>query len=556
MSYVDSLNNKVIKTYDIVIIGGGPAGLAAALRCSELGIKNILVVERDSYAGGILPQCIHGGFGLKIFNRELTGPEYSRIFVDKIKNTGVKVMLNTMALSIKTNSNKKTGNTGTSDSVIEITITGKTTGFKVLYSKSVILALGCREKTRGQIMIPGGRPAGVLTAGLAQRLVNIEGYLPGREIVILGSGDIGLIMARRLTLEGCKVKGVYELMPFSAGLLRNISQCLEDYDIPLYLSQTVTNIIGGKRLEAVEVCSVDSTLKPILSSARTVKCDTLLLSVGLIPENELSKTCGIILDKNTGGPIVSEDFQTSVQGIFSCGNSLFVYDLVDNVTEDGYKAAENAALYLATLDSGKDIIGRRAGAASKAAILSNADEVTFDLGDGIDKTDAGPAGPKEDIITNIKTGTKEGTNSNQDNLISILPGENVVYAVPQKISGRKDVDFKIRVKVPLKNATVELAGTAIKKKFKYVHPGEMLSINIQSRLFDKIFDNPRLNSVETATTQPQTDNKTTLDLKTSNGLKLGISKDITLNANMPECSVPNGILSKSITINIRGDRPL
>jgi NADPH-dependent 2,4-dienoyl-CoA reductase/sulfur reductase-like enzyme len=423
MSDVDNLNNKLKKTYDTVIIGGGPAGLAAAIRCYELGIKDILVIERDSYPGGILPQCIHGGFGLKIFNRELTGPEYSRIFIDKIKNAGAEVMLNTMALAIKTYSGKKEG---TSGSGIEITITGKTTGFKVLYTKSVILALGCRERSRGQIMIPGARPAGVLTAGLVQRMVNIEGYLPGKEIVILGSGDIGLIMARRLTLEGCKVKGVYELMPFSTGLLRNISQCLEDFCIPLYLSHTVTNIIGGKRLEALQVCRVDSSSKPVLSSAKTIKCDTLLLSVGLIPENELAKTCGIIIDKNTGGPVVGEDFQTSVPGIFSCGNSLFVYDLVDNVTEDGYKAAENAVLYLR----------------------------------------AGESGKKADI------------NTHQNNLVDVLPGENVAYAVPQKISGKKDVDFKIRAKVPLKNATVEFIGTKFKKKFKHVNPGEMIFMNM------------------------------------------------------------------------------
>jgi NADPH-dependent 2,4-dienoyl-CoA reductase/sulfur reductase-like enzyme len=426
-----------IKTYDIIIIGGGPAGLAAAVKCHELGIKDILLIERDFYPGGILPQCIHGGFGLKTFKKELTGPEYSQVFIDKVKAAGVKVMLNTMALSINAE-----GLTNKPGSIIKIKAAGRDTGFIDLNARALILALGCREKTRGQIMIPGSRPVGVFTAGLVQRMVNIEGYLPGKEAVILGSGDIGLIMARRLTLEGCNVKGVFELMPFSTGLLRNISQCLEDYNIPLYLSHTVTKIIGAKRIEAVEVCGVDSNLKPVFSSAKTIKCDTLLLSVGLIPENELSKTCGIIIDKNTGGPAVDEDFQTSVPGIFSCGNSLFVYDIVDSVTEDAYKAAENAALYLSEMDQYKK-----------------------------------PAEPDKDTEFS-KSDIKLFNGSLQRNLVDIYPGENIAYAVPQKITAKKDVYFKIRAKVPLKNATIEFAGTTFRKNFKYINPGEMIFIKV------------------------------------------------------------------------------
>lgn len=602
MSYADNLTNRLKKTYDTIIVGGGPAGLAAAIRCRQLGIKDILVVERDSYPGGILPQCIHGGFGLKIFNRELTGPEYSRIFVDKLKNTGVEIMLNTMALSIKTHSGQKsailslkeenaenqtvgsqtirqsskTGKHGpTADSpgsVIEITITGKAAGFKVLHTKSVILALGCRERTRGQIMIPGARPAGVFTAGLAQRMVNIEGYLPGKEIVILGSGDIGLIMARRLTLEGCKVLGIFELMPFSTGLLRNISQCLEDYDIPLYLSHTITNVIGGKRLEAVQVCRVDSSLKPILSSAKTIKCDTLLLSVGLIPENEIAKTCGIILDKNTGGPAVDEDFQTSVPGIFSCGNSLFVYDLVDNVTEDGYKAAENAALYLMALNCSKDTIDPKSWSAAEREISTNIGSGLDNMGAGIANFGIGAFNPKTNIKiakkADINPAIKADINTHQNNFIDILPGENVAYAIPQKISGKKDVDFKIRAKVPLKNATLEFTGTAFKKKFKHVNPGEMLFIKVQGQIFEKILNNLLQSpSMENSTPPLHSDNITNPvnpDFKNSNALKPDAAKGFTSNDNTPGESAsndntPDGFVSnnavpKSITINIRGDR--
>jgi thioredoxin reductase len=489
-------------------------------------------------------------------------------------------MLNTMALSIKTNSSQKSGSetiksriyAGLPETIIEITVTSKASGFKVLYAKSVILALGCRERTRGQIMIPGARPAGVFTAGLAQRMVNIEGYLPGREIVILGSGDIGLIMARRLTLEGCKVKGVFELMPFSTGLLRNISQCLEDYDIELYLSHTVTNILGGKRLEAVQVCRVDSTLRPILSSAKTIKCDTLLLSVGLIPENELAKTCGIILDKNTGGPVVDENFQTSVPGIFSCGNSLFVYDLVDNVTEDGYKAAENAALYLRALNCSKDTIGLKSVPADQREISADTGSVPNNMGAGITNFVTDAFNPKTNIKiakkADINSAIKADINTRQNNSIDILPGENVAYAVPQKISGKKDVDFKIRAKVPLKNAILEFTGTAFKKKLKYINPGEMLFISVQSRVFENIFNDVGPASIKISTPPLHSDkeiNPADPDFENSNALKPDIAKGVISNDNTPGESAPNynkpdgfvsnNAVSKSITINIRGDGP-
>ncbi len=422
------------KIYDIIIVGSGPAGLAAAIRCSELGVKDILLIERDCRPGGILPQCIHSGFGLKIFNRDLTGPQYCQIFVDRLKKTAVEVVLDTMVLSINTTSGNealKANQPGAASDkhphVIGVVTAGKNSGFRTNYSKALILALGCRERQRGQIMIPGAKPSGIFTAGLAQRMVNIEGYLPGREIVILGSGDIGLIMARRLALEGCRVKGVFELMPFSTGLLRNISQCLEDFNIPLYLSHTATNIIGARRLEAVQVCRVDKNLEPDPSSKKTMKCDTLLLAVGLIPENELSKSGGITIDKYSGGPVVDESFQTSVPGIFTCGNSLFVYDLVDNVTEDGYRTAESAVEYI--LRSG-----------------------------------------------NIPA-------SSQHNYIDVCAGENVAYAVPQKITGIKDVTFKLRSKVPVKNATVEFEPDVHKKKFKYITPGEMVFFNVKKQAF-------------------------------------------------------------------------
>lgn len=321
-----------MKAYDLVIIGGGPAGLGAAIEAKKNGIDNLLIIDREPRLGGILNQCIHNGFGLHTFKEELTGPEYAQRYIDMISSTRVKVMLDTMVLEI------------TSEKVVHII--NEEAGYLVLNAKAIILAMGCRERTRGAINIPGDRPSGVFTAGAAQRYINMEGYMPGKEVVILGSGDIGLIMARRMTLEGAKVKAVVELMPYSNGLNRNIVQCLEDYDIPLYLSHTVTRIVGKERLEKVIISKVDKNKVPIKGSETEFKCDTLLLSVGLIPENELSLKAGIEKDKRTNGLIVTESMETSCEGIFACGNVVHVHDLVDFVSEEAKHAGYSAAKYI------------------------------------------------------------------------------------------------------------------------------------------------------------------------------------------------------------------
>ncbi len=321
-----------MENYDIVIIGGGPAGLAAAVSAYDAGIKSILILERDKELGGILGQCIHNGFGLHTFKEELTGPEYAQRFIDLVTDRKIEYKLRSMVLEIS------------SDKII--TAVNRTDGIITIQAGAVILAMGCRERSRGALNIAGFRPAGIYTAGTAQRLVNIEGLMPGREVVILGSGDIGLIMARRLTLEGAKVKVVAELLPYSGGLRRNIVQCLDDYEIPLKLSYTVVDIEGSERVEGVTIAEVDDHLKPIPGTEEHYSCDTLLLSVGLIPENELSRGMGVEINPVTSGPYVNESLETSIPGVFAAGNVLHVHDLVDYVSEEAAAAGRNAAAYI------------------------------------------------------------------------------------------------------------------------------------------------------------------------------------------------------------------
>ena len=321
-----------MKEYDIVIIGGGPAGLAAAVAARDHGIESILILERDRELGGILNQCIHNGFGLHTFKEELTGPEYAARYEEQVFDRGSEYKLNTMVMDISR------------DKVV--TAMNREEGLFEIRAKAVILAMGCRERSRGALNIPGYRPAGIFSAGTAQRLVNMEGFMPGREVVILGSGDIGLIMARRMTLEGAKVKVVAELMPYSGGLKRNIVQCLNDYDIPLKLSHTVIDIRGKERLTGITLAAVDEKGKPIPGTEEDYDCDTLLLSVGLIPENELSGSMGVEMNRVTSGPIVNESLETSVEGVFACGNVLHVHDLVDFVSEEAAAAGKNAARYV------------------------------------------------------------------------------------------------------------------------------------------------------------------------------------------------------------------
>jgi thioredoxin reductase len=408
---------------DVTVIGSGPAGLVAALHASKSGTRDVLLLEREEELGGILKQCIHNGFGLEQYKEDYTGPEYAERLIDEVAKTSICYLLNTMVLTISPDKTIKAVNSEKGVFYVE--------------SKSIVLAMGCRERSRGSINIPGTRPAGVYTAGVAQRFVNIDGYLPGKEIVILGSGDIGLIMARRLTLEGANVKGVYEIMDYPGGLKRNIVQCLNDFDIPLYLSHTVTEIQGKERVEGVIVSGVDKKMQPVRGSEQSIACDTLLLSVGLIPENELSKQIGVELNPITKGPITTETMETSVPGVFSCGNVSTVFDLVDYVAETGMTAGRNAA--------------------------------RFATGDW----------------------------NEERNSVEVIPGENVRVLFPQRYSFRDDLILFIRSAKPFERpVTIDISPLGMHYKRLYARPNEMIRVKVSKDKLVGITESIEVNITE------------------------------------------------------------
>ena len=406
--------------YDVVVIGSGPGGLAAAIAARKQGAADVLVIERDVEPGGILLQCIHNGFGLELLKQDLPGPAYAQRFVDEARQLGIEFQLDTLVLEI--NRQRR------------ILATSKKSGLVDIQARAIVLAMGCRERTRTQIQIPGTRPAGVYSAGMAQRWVNVEGYMPGKRFVILGSGDIGMIMARRLTLEGAHVERVLEVMPYLTGLTRNYVQCLLDFDIPLQLRHTVKQIYGNRRVEAVESVQVDEKWNPIPGTEERISCDTLLLSIGLIPENELSRLAGVRIDPLTGGPVVDDQFETSVPGIFAAGNVVHVYDLVDWVTEGGYRSGEAAARFAAA-----------------------------------------------DHPSEVKR-------------ISMQAGENVRYVVPHLVNPEslKDgpVRLQMRVRQPVEEPVwIEVRSgerLVVRKPERYVRPGEMVTINLPGSTLDAV----------------------------------------------------------------------
>lgn len=403
--------------YQLIVVGGGPAGLAAALKAWEGGLRRILVIERDQEAGGILNQCIHNGFGLHHFGEELTGPEYAGRFVEQLADTGVELLCDTMVLAI------------TRDKTV--CCVNQKSGYQTLSADAIVLAMGCRERTRGAIGTPGTRPAGVFTAGAAQRYVNVEGLMPGRRVVILGSGDIGLIMARRMTLEGAEVLACVEVMPYSGGLTRNIVQCLQDYDIPLYLAHTITEIRGKDRVEGVTIARVDDRRMPIPGTEISFDCDTVLLSVGLVPENELTRAAGIAIDPHTNGAVVFENRETSAPGIFACGNVLQVHDLVDYVTAESELAGAAAARYVLA-----------------------------------------------------------GCPSDEAQAIRVEPGQGISYVVPQNIrpaQAENNVQLFFRVRTPMNKVSIAVrSGETLLARFRrdHVAPGEMEKLPLPKKLLE------------------------------------------------------------------------